>query len=146
MASPSTSTETADRLGRKRARVSFVLAVLFLGQQAAYFDDGPLRPAEHLRIGAWVVMAAVLLIMLVTGGAWLRGREVRALLNDESTRANRAEALSAGFVAGTGSAIVLYPLVGVLALGPLEVLHIVVSFALATALVRFGMLERRAFG
>jgi hypothetical protein len=137
--------ETADRLSRRRARMLPVLAVVFLAQQAAYFaDPGDGRAVAQVRIGAWVVMGLVLLLALVTGGAFFRSAEVRALLNDEVTRANRARAFEAGFVSAMLSAMLLFCLRGALEFSVGEVIHLIVSAGMVSALVIFGMLERRA--
>jgi len=98
----SSDIETADRLARKRARIVFVLAMIFITQQASYvaarIEDGS-RAVDQVKIGAWLVLSIVLLLMLATGGAWLRPKNVRALMEDEVTRANRAEAFRLGFLA-----------------------------------------------
>jgi len=92
-----TNSEIAERLSQKRSRILFVLAAIFLSQQASYFSGhDPARPVDHIKIGAWLVLSAVLLLMLATGGAWFRSAEVRALLNDETTREHRRT----GFVNG----------------------------------------------
>ena len=137
--------ETADRLSRRRARMLPVLGIFFLTQQAAFFSNPPgERAVDHVRIGAWVLMTGVLLAALVTGGAWFRSHEVRDLLNDEVTRAHRAAALSFGFVATIVTGMLLYVFEPVTRFSTHEVLHLVVSAGIVAALVRFGMLERRA--
>ena len=102
---------TADRLGRRRARV---------------------------------LLSAVLLFVLHTGGGLFRSPEVRAMLNDEPTRANRASAMHWGFMAAMIAAIVLYVVQGVSQFTVREVIHLIVSAGVVAALIRFGMLERRA--
>lgn len=140
--------ETADRLGRKRARILPVLAVFFLAQQVSYFsgpstDTG--RPVDHLKIAAWLVISIVLLAALVTGGSWMRPARVRALLNDEVTRAHRTEAFRIGFLATTIAAIALYVLSLFEPLGGRDAVHLLMTVGIAAALLRFGSLERRAY-
>jgi hypothetical protein len=136
---------TAERLGRRRARMLPVLGVFFLTQQAAFFANPPgERAVDHVRIGAWVVMSAVLLFVLHTGGGLFRSPAVRAMLNDEPTRANRASAMHWGFLAAMIAGIVLYVAQGVSAFTAREIIHLIVSAGMVAALVRFGMLERRA--
>jgi hypothetical protein len=143
----STDYETAERLGRKRARMLPVFAIFFLTQQASYFsgpnvDTG--RPVDHFRIGAWLVMSIVLLFVLATGGYWFRSREVRALMNDEVTQAHRTDAVRFGFFGAMIACVGLY-VVGLFEpVGGRDVIHVVMSCGIGAALVRFGMLERRA--
>ncbi len=139
--------ELAERLGRRRARFFPVLALFFVVQQTAYFSHGDgQRLVDHVRLGAWAAMGLVLLLLLTTGGFWRRDKAVRAMLNDEVTRANRAGALSAGFVAAMLAGIVLYVIQAATDLTAREALHLTVSTGLVVALMRFGMLERRAHG
>ncbi len=144
---PQSVTELADRLGRRRARMFPLLGLLFIVQQTAYWSHGDgTRAVDVVRLGAWAAMGSVLLLVLCTGGFWFRSAEVRAMLNDEVTRANRARALSTGFVAAIASGILLYVLQAVTAFTAGEALHLTVSAGLIAALMRFGALERRAHG
>ena len=143
-----TDIETADRLVRRRARMMPLMAMIFVVQQASYFsgtrmDDGH-RLVNYIAISGWVGMSTVLLVMLASGGGWFRGPHVRALVNDESTRANRADALSLGFLAAMIAAIALYLFSLFEPLGVREAIHVLMTIGIAAALLRFGMLERRA--
>lgn len=137
--------EQADRLGRRRARMLPVLAIFFLIQQTAFFSNPPAeRAVDHVRIGAWVVMSAAILFALYTGGSWFRSAPVRAMLNDEATRANRAVAMQWGFSAAIVAGILIYVFQGVAQFTTREAIHLIVTAGLVAALIRFGMLERRA--
>lgn len=140
--------EIADRLSRKRARMMMVLAVIFVTQQAAYvtgrIEDGA-RTVDHVKIGAWLVLSVVLLLLLATGGAWLRSKNVRALMEDDVTRANRAEAFRLGFLVTMAAGIGLYCVTLFEPVAGRDAIHILMSTGLVVALIRFGMLERRAF-
>lgn len=139
-----TTAERAERLSRRRARLLPILAVIYLGQQYSYFSsDEPGRAVDHVRIGAWAVMSLVLLIALMSGGGLLRGSEMRAMLNDETTRVHRAAALSWGFVVAMLTGIALY-IVQDASIDAREAIHLIVSLGIATALICFGLLERRA--
>jgi hypothetical protein len=146
MMTSSSDIEIADRLSRRRARMLPFFAILFLTQQAAYFaePDTGMRAVDHVKVGAWLVLSIVLLLLLATGGSWIRPKRVRALMDDEVTRANRAEAFRIGFLATMAGAIILYfvsqfePMSGRLAI------HMMVTVGIAAALLRFGFLERRA--
>lgn len=141
--------ERADRLGRRRARIFAVQAVLFLTWQGTFFlgyTAEPLRTVDQVRVSAWFVWVVALLLMLGTGGFLLRGRGVRALLNDELTRANRAMACVAGFWAAMAAGILLYVVDMFDPVTTREALHLILSAAIATALIVFALRERRSAG
>jgi hypothetical protein len=139
--------ERADYLSKRRARLLPVLAIIYLSQQATYIsalNGDPHRAVEHVKIGAWIVLSLVILAALVSKGFWLQPREVRDLIDDESTRANRLEGMRWGFIAAILGGIGAYFLAQFEAVTAGDVVHIVLSLGLGAALVRFGMLERRA--
>ena len=138
--------EQAERLSRRRARMLPVLAILYLCQQFSFFSDqhGADRAVDHVKLSAWVVFTLVLLVALTTKGFWFKSRELRDMIDDETTRAHRAEALQWGFIFSTLAAVALYFVTMMETVGAREAIHITVSIGIAAALVRFGMLERRA--
>jgi hypothetical protein len=139
--------ETAEKLNRRRARMLPVLALFVIVQQAAFYTSvDRMRPVDMVRNGGWLLLVAVILAGLLTGGFWRRSREVRQLMNDEVTRANRDNALVWGFTAAIAAGIVLYAIESFTpdAASAREVIHVIVSAGLVTALLRFGFLERRA--
>ena len=141
--------EEADRLGRKRARMLPLLGIIFITQQATFFaqpDRADLtRTVDHVKVSAWLVLTLVLLAALWTGGFWLRKREVRALMDDEVTRANRANALSLAFLLSMLTAVALYVVAMIEPVGIKLALHTIVSVGITAALFRFALLERRAY-
>src|SRR3954471_20251158 len=105
---------TADQLGRRRARMLPMIALFFLMQQASFFANPPAeRGVDHVRIGSWIMMTGVILLLLQTGGSWFRSAAVREILDDEPTRANRASAMHWGFMATALSGMTLYSILGV---------------------------------
>ena len=141
--------EEAERLGRQRARQWPALAAVFITQQATFFSvdqDAPLvRTVDWVKSAGWLMLTLVLLAALWTGGFWLKRREVRELMNDEVTRAHRADALALGFLLAMLMAAGIYIATF---FEPVEVrmaLHIVLTAGIVTALIRFGLLERRAY-
>jgi hypothetical protein len=138
--------ELADRLSRRRSRMLPVLAIVFLAGQALYFSgpDVPTRNVDQLRISAWLAWAVVLLVLLGTGGGLFRGKKVRALMEDESTAANRLRAYAVGFWSASGTAVGLYVVSMFERVSGREAIHIILTAAVAGALLMFGMLERRS--
>ena len=137
--------ERVDQLSDRRSRMLPMLAVIFLAQQASYLNDTHgSRPVDHFKVGAWILLSLVLLAALYTGGFWMRSRAIREMLNDENTRANRATALGDGFLAAILTAIACYFINQLEPLRGDEVAHLVVTIGIVIAMVRFGMLERRA--
>lgn len=139
--------DRADRLSRRRARMLPVLAILYLTQQASYFSESVethWRTVDQVKVGAWLVLSVVLLALLTTKGFWFHAREVRDLIDDENTRANRHDALRWGFLASMLTGILLYFLDQFEPVGTRNAIHAIMSLGLGAALVRFGMLERRA--
>jgi hypothetical protein len=144
---PMSVAEKAEFLSNRRARMLPALAIIFLSQQASFFSqisDGRHVSAETAKISAWLVLSVVLLLGLATKGFWLEPKEVRALIDDENTRANRTEAMRWGFLFAMGSAIAVYVLTMFEAVTGREAVHIVLSFGIAAALLRWAALERRA--
>ena len=140
-----TTAEKADYLSRRRARILPFLAVIYLTQQASFFIAGSgERAVDHVKTGAWVVLSLVLLAALSTKGFWFHSRDVRDMVDDETTRAHRGDAMGWGFVMAILSAIGLFFLSMYEPIATREAIHIIVSFGIAAAIIRFGMLERRA--
>ena len=88
-------------------------------------------------------MSGFLLALLTTNGFWFRRAEVRALIDDEGTRADRSAGLRAGFVVAMIGGIIFYFIDQFEPMSAREVTHLIVSLGLAAALIRFAMLERR---
>lgn len=136
--------EKAERLGRSRSRVFFVLAMVFFAQQAAYFASPAASRGSPFQIGAWFVMVILLLLLIATGGFLLKGRKVWDLLNDETARTNRVAAQAVGFWVTMIMALVVYveSIFDPVTLN--EGLHIVVTTGVGAALISFAVRERRA--
>jgi len=140
--------EKAEYLSRRRARMLPALAAIFLAQQATYFSatsaPGP-HSAETVKISAWLVLSVLLIAALATKGFWLQPREVRDLIDDENTRANRNQAMQSGFLFAMGAAVAVYVLAMFEPVTAREATHIIMSAGIGTALIQWGFLERRAY-
>ena len=142
-----TVSERADFLSRRRARILPILAIIYLSQQASYITmrSGPAaRPVDAMKISAWLVLSAVLLAAIATKGFWLQPREVRSMIDDEVTRANRSDAMRFGFVFAMLTCIVVYFITMFEPVNGRDAVHIIMSDGLGAALIRWGWLERRA--
>ncbi len=135
--------EQAELLSRRRARMLPVLAIIYLSQQGAYFI-GTVGNAHLVRLGAWVVLSVVLLLALATKGFWFHSKEVRDLIDDENTRANRLDAIRIGFLFAMAAAILCYLIDHFEPVAAGEVAHLVLTLGIGAALIRFAFLERRA--
>jgi hypothetical protein len=139
--------ERAHGVGRRRARIFAVQAVLFISWQGLYFsgpEQDPLRTVSAVKLSAWFVWALLLLFLLATGGGLVRHRKLRGLLNDELTRRNRTTGYVAGFWAAAAACIGLY-LVGMFEpVSGREAIHIILSAGVGSALLAFAILERRS--
>lgn len=136
--------EVAERMGRARSRLFFVLAMVFFAGQSLYFTSSPLTRDSHARVGAWLILVILILMLLATGGFLLRGRNVRDLLNDETSRLNRLASQALGFWATIITALAVYveSIFDPLTLN--EGIHIIVTLGVGAALISFAVRERRA--
>jgi hypothetical protein len=140
--------EQADRLSRRRARMMLPLALIFIVQQATFLDRkaNDHRLVSWVHTTGWVILAAVILGGLLSGGFWFKPKAVRALMEDEVTRDNRHRALSLGFVLAMVSAMILFVIDRFEPIDGATAIHLILSVGLGAALARFSMLERRALG
>jgi len=137
--------QLADRIAWGRARAATVMAVVFMTAQAGSFPgDLPLNRPQSFHLAAWIVWAAALLMFLAVGGGLFRGRRMRALLNDETTIDHRKRAMALGFWGAIGAAVLVYGLSFYEPMSVREGTRLIVTIAIAMALLRFGTLERRA--
>ena len=136
--------EVAERMGRARSRLFFILAMVFFAGQSLYFTSSPLTRDSHARVGAWLILVILILMLLTTGGFLLRGRNVRDLLNDETSRLNRLASQALGFWVTIITALVVYveSIFDPLTLN--EGIHIIVTLGVGAALISFAVRERRA--
>jgi uncharacterized membrane protein len=98
-----------------------------------------------VKISAWLVLSVLLIAALATKGFWLQPREVRDLIDDENTRANRNQAMQSGFLFAMGAAVAVYVLAMFEPVTAREATHIIMSAGIGTALIQWGFLERRAY-
>jgi hypothetical protein len=136
--------EKAERLGRSRSRVFFVLAIVFFIGQVPYFSNPGATRDTSFRIGAWLVLAILMLLLIATGGFLLRGRKVWDLLNDETSRTNLSASQAVGFWAAMIAALSLYVAAMFETVSLSAGVHIIVTAGVGSALLSFATRERRA--
>jgi uncharacterized protein YjeT (DUF2065 family) len=130
----------AEQFGSGRAKALTWYALLLLIQQI----DVLLFP-DRFREVLWAVVSAACILAFFHEGGWVFPRKARRLANDESTKAHRSDALRLGFVAVMTGSLLLYALTFSEPLSGREVVRLIVSIGLATALLRLGYLEQRAY-
>jgi hypothetical protein len=140
--------QKAERLSRKRARMLPFLAVIYLSQQATFFtalDPAAHDTARYVKTAMWLVLTLLLLAGIATRGFWFADAQTRTLIDDEHTRSNRMEGMRLGFVVGMLSAVGTVILAMFEPVRANEAAQLVLSLGIGAALIRFGMLERRAY-
>lgn len=137
------SIDIADRCSRKRAMLLAATALLF-GSQSALFGPACLAAGEenHALLLLWSIYAAVAFVLVVTGGAFLKEKRIRALMNDEVTQAHRQIALAAGFCTAVLAAFALLAAPAMLSARAAG--YIITSSSLTAALFAWALLELRA--
>jgi hypothetical protein len=138
--------EIAHTLSRKRAWVVAAAAIMFLVAQAANLPLAEPRPEMHrLKVDMWALNATLLLIGLAGGAVpWTKGRQIRALMNDEVTRAHMRTAMAVGFWVAMVTAMALYWLPASASLSAAAAVYVIVTASIAIALLAFAWMEHRA--
>lgn len=142
--------QVAERVQRRRTRVIWLQCLLFLLWQGSFWNAHPhgavqaMRTVDHLKISAFVVWAAALLLLMSVGGGLLRGREVRDILNDELTTDHRRRAFVAGFWAVMGATFATYLLSLFEPLSLLDSLHLLLTAGVVVPGLTFVVLQRRS--
>jgi uncharacterized membrane protein len=136
--------QLAEKLTRRRARASILIGVFFMLSHAGSIGTDPLTRPGHLAFGAWIIWAALLLLILTTGGSLFRKASVRSLVNDEGSKDHLARAQSLGFMVMGVLGILTYIVSFYEPLSAREAIRIILTFSLGIAMIRFGRLEQRA--
>jgi hypothetical protein len=139
--------ELADRMSRRRAFVVGLAAVAFIGFQFVdnpffYVHDRETTQAVTRRV-LWAAYTGVLLLGLATGGGFLQ-RRIRALVDDEVSKSNYRTASTIGFWVAMAVAMVVYLYGGYDMYTGQETIYMIVTPAVASALLAFAFLEMRA--
>lgn len=135
--------EKAEQVSRTRSLIMAVMALVLLIQAALGVGDEASSMTPILRHALWGVMILFWLVILATGG-WLRlSRDVRNVMNDEVSRANRSLALQTGFWTAMALALLLYFASLEWTLSLREGMRVLADVSIAAALTRYAWLELR---
>lgn len=148
MADTRSASEIAERVTRRRGRILFTQALMFTLWQGGFYAWGASvgdRLVDQIKISAWAVWVLILLLLMSTGGGWFRSREVRRLINDEVAVDNRRRGQQAGFYGAILGGLGVYAVNQfVEPVSTLDAIHATLSLGVGVAILRYGMLERRA--
>jgi len=138
--------DDADRFAAGRARIAVVLACFMLFTQAGSWgaEDVPAGGTHGVHIVALIIWSTMVLAFLVLGGGLFLNARTRAFVNDESTLDHCRQAATIGFLTAIvmGSAVYLAALFE--PVSAQTAIRLIMTFTIIMALLRFGMLERRA--
>lgn len=147
MADNRSASEIAERVTRRRGRVLFSQALMFILWQGFYAwgaTDAGDRLIDQVKVSAWSFWVLALLQLMATGGGWFRSREVRRMINDEVAVDNRRRGQQAGFYAAILGGLVVYAINQfVEPVSTRDAIHATLSLGVGVALLRYAMLERR---
>jgi hypothetical protein len=137
----------AEKLIKRRARVSIIFGMLFLLAMLNSLGADPHEgQVETFRLASWILWAASLLTLLAFGGGLLRGKAVRNLMNDDSTLDHRQRGMVTGFWAMVIAAFALYAYSLVEPVSGRDAIRLLLSAAVGASVIRFGILEKRSIG
>jgi VanZ family protein len=137
--------ERAHKQSRVRAIFFAVATLYFLGLQfvtrPAFTDSAY---AHGWRLYAWALNAVLLLLCLATGGGLLRNTQIRALMNDELSRANYRTSCITGFWVAISTSLVIFVVPALQTLTGHQAGYLVITIATVTAMLTFSWLEYRS--
>jgi len=132
--------DKAERLSRARAILFYLLAATFVASGLI----GLKATHSVSQLVGWIVLALLIALNLTPYPPLFRFNRVKQLMNDEATALHRQRSFAAGFWAAIATAVGLAVVARTWPLAADDVARLVVTAALAAALVRFATLELRA--
>ena len=128
--------ERAERLSKRRATAAIVMGVVLGATQTQRMDDSDAGPIT------WIVTGAVVAIFMLWASGLFRNTALRGILNDEGSDVSRRRSLMIGFWNMLATAVVCYILTYVKSYGPRDVIQIIMTVGISSALISFGVAER----
>ncbi len=143
---PTSQADYADRFTTGRARIAIVLAMFMLfAQGGSWRAEDTLSGGPHaVHLVALIVWTAMVLAFVLLGGGVLLNARTRALVNDESTLDHCRQAMALGFVTAIVMGGVVYLASLIEPMTAQTGVRLILTFAIVMALLRFGMLEKKA--
>jgi hypothetical protein len=140
--------DQAARLESRTRRLLVSSGAMFVVWQASYFlifspPDGALRRVDLVASAGFIAWSAALLTLLATGGGAFRSREVRQILDDELTRANRRLAYQHGFWALMLVSLVAYVAASFTPVSARVLGHVGLSAGVIVSVATVARLNRR---
>ncbi len=132
--------EHAERKSRARAVCMALLAAVTVFTATFGLQD-PVNDAATFRGASWLVTVALGMLILSTGGGLNLNARLRAIMDDELSRQNRARALIAGFLGAMATAVVLYVVSWSTPIETRAALRLVTGWGMAVGLARYALLE-----
>lgn len=134
--------QKAERISRQRAIIFYLLATVLVFSAILAVSDGPGSGAS--RILPWLFMIFLTALNLTPVAGCLRRGNVHKLVNDDTTQDHRRTSFAAGFWAAIISAMAMTVVGSVIPIAAAISLRIVITAALAAALISFATQELRA--
>jgi hypothetical protein len=138
--------EFADWLARRRAIGLVVAALVYVAVQViarpVLIDDVAARTAPRSYL--WVANSVVLLCLLLPITAFVWGRRIRELVNDEVSRLHATKAFVVAFLVAMTVALSVFVIPALADLQAREVSYLIVTPATVIAVLCFAWLETRA--
>ncbi|MBB3035475.1 hypothetical protein [Alteriqipengyuania lutimaris] len=132
--------ERADELSRNRAYMAPFIGLLILAVRQVVLANWDWEAVTWWQGAIWFVLVGFAAATLFWGGMWFP-KHLREIGDDEVTRANRAKAVTRGFLAALFVAMLVFVVAPFEPLSAQEAAHLIVSVGLAGALLSFGLLE-----
>lgn len=136
-----TEIETADRVSRARALTAPFLGVAALSVQQWLFFGRDWNEVSAWQLAVWAALAAVALLVVLTGGRGLLPKALRPYVEDEVSRHNRLRAILGGFAAALLTALIVFVVSPFEPIDAQRAAHLIVSIGLGVSLLSFGVAE-----
>ena len=133
--------DRADRIVKAHSRAAPFIGLLVLLVHQGVLFSWNWTAIAWWQIAVWLAFIAVVLTLLMTGGALFVPKRIRELANDELTRANRAIAIQTGFFVAMFIAVLFVVVSPFDPIGGQRAGHMLISISLGVSLLVFGMRE-----
>ena len=137
--------DRADEISRNRAHMAPFIGLLVLFVPQVMLANWNWEAVTWWQAAIWFVLVAFAAGTLFWGGMWFP-KDLRAIGEDEVTRANRSKAVTRGFLAALFVAMLVFVVSPFEPISAQEAAHLIVSVGLVCALLSFGIAETQSHG